>query len=220
MKYFAATKSMSTVVAVFALLASSTNAQHQHKGFRGAVDNDELGLGNGPAGNIGAREGSGPPHDGAGRGKGVGRGVGRPGDFHGRNETLFLNMTCGASADEEQAYACNLPRGDQEGFFVCRHRLHPITGENNTFPKCISPDRGMEGDECGCCGDNEDACPKPCGCTCQLPVRRDGVQREGVEVIFEGEDEEPVCVPAMVSMRLVARSTEDRMVTCVDECGR
>jgi hypothetical protein len=106
--------------------------------------------------------------------------------------------------------------------FVCRStRFHPDTEEMNQFPMCIPPDRAMQGDVCGCCGQDDSACPKPCGCTCELGAGRDGVMREGAYVIFDEDAEDkpaPVCVPIGVSMRLVARSTEDRAVTCFEEC--
>jgi hypothetical protein len=194
-------KKLVVTAALFALLDPSTQASAQ--GVRG-----------GDQPRLGAPRGDGPP-EGAGRGKGIGRGVGRPGDFFGRNETLFLNLTC--IEEPAQAYSCDLPRGDEEGMFVCRTREHPGTGENNQFPMCIAPDRAIEGDECGCCGDDENACPKPCGCTCELGEGRDGAVREGAYVLFDDADE-PVCVPTRVSMRLVARSTEDRAATCLEEC--
>jgi hypothetical protein len=199
-------KKLVATTALFALLGPSSQARPQ--GFRGG---DEPRLGDGP-------EGPGPegPDRGDGRGKGIGRGVGRPGDFIGRNETLFLNMTCDESPGD-QDYACDLPREDEEGMFVCRTRYDTVTGEMNEFPMCIPPDRAMEGDECGCCGIDENACPKPCGCTCELDAGRDGVVREGAYVLFDDADA-PVCVPTGVSMGLVARSTEDRVVTCLEEC--
>jgi hypothetical protein len=151
------------------------------------------------------------------RGRGGKKGKkGKRGGFFGRNETLFLNLTC--VEEPAQDYSCELPRGDEEGMFVCRTRYHPITGDKNEFPTCIAPDRAMVGDECGCCGDDENACPKPCGCTCtELGEGRDGAAREGAYVLF-GDADEPVCVPTGLSMRLVARSTEDRAVTCLEDC--
>jgi hypothetical protein len=171
----------------------------------------------GVRGGDGPQGGDGPGgHGPGGGGHGKGRGDGRPGDFFGPDETLFLNITCDESAGD-QAYSCDLPREDEEGMFVCRTRYHPVTGEMNQFPMCIPPDHAMEGDECGCCGGDEEACPKPCGCACELGAGRDGVVREGAYVLFDDADE-PVCVPTGHSMHLVATSTEDRTVTCFEEC--
>jgi hypothetical protein len=198
-------KKLIIAAALFALLDPSTT-ETSAQGVRDG-DHQRHGIGDGGRG---------------GKGKGKhGSGVGRPGDFSfGRNETLFLNLSC--VEEPAQDYSCDLPpRGDeQEGMFVCRTRYyHPVTGDKNEFPTCIAPDRAMEGDECGCCGDDENACPKPCGCTCtELGEGRDGAAREGAYVLF-GDADEPVCVPTGLSMRLVARSTEDRAVTCLEECG-
>lgn len=141
-----------------------------------------------------------------------GRGGGRLGG--GRDKSLFLNMTCDSAAGDKD-YSCDLPKGDEEGMFVCRTRYHPVTGAMNKFPMCISSDRAMEGDECGCCDGDETACPQPCGCACELGVGRDGVVREGVFVVFDDVDAEPVCVRTGASMRLVAKSTDDSAVTCL-----
>jgi hypothetical protein len=178
-------KKLVATAALFALLGPSTQARP--KGFRGR------GGGNG----IGGRGGGGPPPGGG---------------FFGRDESLFLNMTCDEqeSPPNDQAYSCDLPRGDEEGMFVCRTRYHPVTGLKNEFPMCIPPNRAMEGDVCGCCGTDETACPQPCGCTCDLG--------EGRYVVFDDAEAEPVCVPTGLSMRLVARSTEDRAVTCLETC--
>jgi hypothetical protein len=197
-------KKLAATVALFALLCPFTQARRPRpQGFRGG---DGLGGPTGPGG---------PPV-----GRGIGRGGGsRPGGDFGRNETLFLNMTCAESADD-QAYSCDLPREDEEGMFVCRTRYHPVTGQQNQFPICVPPGRAMEGDECGCCGEDESACPVPCGCTCELGRRReDGVVREGVYVLFDdAENEDAACVPVGVSMPLVATSTDDWAATCSDVC--
>ena len=121
-----------------------------------------------------------------------------------------MNSTC--TADE--VIPCDLPRGDEEGLFVCRTRTNPVTNQTNTVPICIPTDRSIAGDECGCCDED---CPEPCDtCGCELPFPdRDGVTRQGVEVLVAGMDE-PMCVPAFASMMMVARS--EGRVTCNAEC--
>jgi hypothetical protein len=42
--------------------------------------------------------------------------------------------------------SCELPRGDEEGVFVCRTRTDLMTGETNTVPECIPIDKAIEGD--------------------------------------------------------------------------
>jgi hypothetical protein len=153
------------------------------------------------------------------RGGGGDRGSGFNGGRSDRNATMFQNITCDASP-EPQNYTCDLRRSDEDGMYVCRTRTNYLDGEYK-FPTCIPSDRALESDECGCCGTDEGACPKTCGCPCVIPnhSNRDGKSKQGVEVMVDGMDG-PVCIPFYSAMKMVQRSVEDGEidVTCVEEC--
>lgn len=189
------------LLAVAALFATINPTAHAHNGFRGGGGNHGGG-------------GGGGNHAGGGGGRG---GHDSSGD---RNVTMFQNITCDASV-ELQNYACDLHRSDEDGIYVCRTRVDSL-GEEYQFPTCIPSDRALESDECGCCGADEDACPKTCGCPCDIPNRFDwdGVTpKQGVEVMVDGTAD-PVCVPSYSAMKMMRRSVEDGEtdVTCVEEC--
>ena len=172
--------------AIMTLASATTFAQAKRGGFRGG-------------GRPGGPGGSGQGHPG-------GLFDGPEGD-----RPDFFNITC---TEQQEDSSCELPRGDEEGVFVCRTRTHRVTGENNTVPVCIPTDKAIEGDECGCC---DEACPEPCEtCSCDLPwTDHEGGIKEGVEVMVDGMDE-ALCVPKFASMMMVARS--EGGVTCNTEC--
>lgn len=73
----------------------------------------------------------------------------------------FIEKSC-AVEDPENAINCDLPsRKDDnstDGFFVCREFFDPRgLGESRKEAVCISADRALETDQCGCCGD---VCPE------------------------------------------------------------
>jgi hypothetical protein len=187
------------LLAIAALFATIDTTAHAHDSFRGGG---------------GYRGDGGGYHGGGGHG-----GFDSSGD---RNATIFQNITCDASP-ELQNYTCDLRRSDEDGIYVCRTRIGSL-GDAYQFPICIPSDRALESDDCGCCGADEDACPKACGCPCDIPSRsnRDGVPRpskKGVEVMFDGMAD-PVCIPFYAAMKMVRKSVEDGEidVTCVEEC--
>lgn len=56
----------------------------------------------------------------------------------------FVPMECGADTAP-----CELSEGIQ-GFYVCRQSG---TNSGDRSSTCIAPEKGLEGDMCGCCGD-------------------------------------------------------------------
>jgi hypothetical protein len=107
------------------------------------------------------------------------------------------------------------------GIFVCRTRTNPHTQEVTTFSMCIPEDKGIVGDDCGCC---DGVCPEPCECPCTLMDRNGNskVDANGNAIVGalvtpieeeDGtEDDEDWCVPKLVSAMLVERS--NGAVTC------
>jgi hypothetical protein len=106
------------------------------------------------------------------------------------------------------------------GIFVCRTSTNPRTQEVTTFSMCIPKDKGIVGDDCGCC---DDVCPEPCECPCTLMDRSgrnpkvdangDAIAGALVTTINDGtEDDEVSCVPKLASALLVERS--NGAVTC------
>ena len=151
--------------------------------------------------------------------RGGGGGHGGFDSSHDRNTTMFQNITCDVSS-ELQNYSCNLRRSDEDGIYVRRTRINFLDDEYQ-FPTCIPSDRALESDECGCCGPDDDACPKTCGCPCDIPNRlnRDGTSKKGVAVMVDGMAD-PVCIRSYFAMKMVRRSAEKGEIdaTCVEEC--
>jgi hypothetical protein len=123
------------LLAIAALFATIDTTAHAHDSFRGSG---------------GYRGDGGSYHGGGGHG-----GFDSSDD---RNATIFQNITCDASP-ALQNYTCDLRRSDEEGIYVCRTRIGSL-GDEYQFPICIPSDRALESDDCGCCGADEDACPK------------------------------------------------------------
>ena len=154
--------------------------------------------------------------------------VGRGGPFGcGRNSTVeFVSNIC----EGHTPTTCDLPpRGGEgggypseesavvstSGIFVCRTRTNPNTQEVDAFSMCIPEDKGIAGDECGCC---DDVCPEPCECPCDIvdgdgnpKVDANGDAILGALVTIEGMDDDK-CVPASASAYMVERS--NGAVTC------
>ena len=96
-------------------------------------------------------------------GRGGGGGGQRGNLCYGGQEAIdFFNKTTHriALTDDEcgAEFACQLPRGMEEGRFVCRTRYHPVTGESAFWPTCVPMDKAWDTDVCGCCGET---CPDP-----------------------------------------------------------
>ena len=187
------------VVAVFTPLAHAQQMRGGGGGFGGG-------------GEFGGGGGRGGPYGGGGGGGG-------------RNSTVaFISTVC----DGVTPTTCELPprRGGgggssnatvtpTSGIFVCRTHTNPNNLEVNTFSTCIPEDKGIVGDECGCC---DDVCPEPCECPCDL-LDRDGNPKVdangdaivGALVTIEGMDDDK-CVSASASAYMVERS--NGAVTC------
>merc|ERR1712032_1568321 len=79
---------------------------------------------------------------------------------------------------------------ETEGFFVCRafgkgHKHHHEMEfgdlkEGKEVSMCITAEKGLEGDMCGCCGGE---CPEACTFACEFEGK-DGTMHEGVLVDF------------------------------------
>lgn len=132
----------------------------------------------------------------------------------------FVEKTCSA----EELITCDLrKRGDEDeavGQFVCRTRYNPLTGDAKQEAMCISEDRAVETDECGCCGED---CPvRPSrvdiDCTssdvCELPNGEDGVfVCRSFFNPLDGEPEEAsLCIPS-------DRAWENDTCGCCTEAG-
>eukprot|EP00980_Cylindrotheca_fusiformis_P014973 scaffold4099_cov98-Cylindrotheca_fusiformis.AAC.2 len=72
-----------------------------------------------------------------------------------RPDATTTSKTC-SSASSGSAIECR--RQGQPGFFVCRTITDPITGVSQNKSVCVEEGQVWEGDTCGCCGDDDEAC--------------------------------------------------------------
>lgn len=145
------------------------------------------------------------------------------------NQIDWVDSNC--TVDDELPACKAFPDGPPEGFdpdeddaeevidemtsgvWVCRTLYNPVTGVANNITSCSAPSRGLEKDQCGCCGD----CPEVCtNCPCELRRGEEG-NLDGVYIQFNGENRTRTrCVDPAVAATALA-FPGDR-VTCPETC--
>ena len=105
---------------------------------------------------------------------------------------------------------CPDDRNGDPGVWVCREKFDRLTRNMTTFSTCVSANRTLSIDECGCCGGD---CPQLCTCPCDLS---DG-DGAGVTLVaqFRNRTVER-CLPPHVAATVITRG--GRRFSCDESC--
>jgi len=125
-----------------------------------------------------------------------------------RNLYNYTDITCTG----DNLIPCN---GD--GLFVCRQypsRRDPeiLLSKDICIPSNMSY---AELDTCGCCGEE---CPEECPAeTCTCTIGRNNKEREGIQLLVDGE-EDPICVSRRMARKMLGADEADEL-SCNTDCS-